>query len=83
MRTKRGFDLCSLPEKGCRNVYVHVSRFPKLIKFIEKYEGEIPSDLWGIIYGYPLKEVHQFTYDWDKWANKEVGKQADLSRRPK
>jgi len=70
MRTKKGYDLWSLPERGSRNAYVHISRFPKLIKFIRDYEDKIPSDLWGIIYGYPLDEVHQFTYDWKEWANK-------------
>ena len=71
MRTKKGYDLWSLPEKGSRNTYVHISRFPKLIKFIRDYEGKIPSDLWGIIYGYPLDEIHQFTYDWNEWALKQ------------
>jgi len=68
MRTKKGYDLWSLPEKGSRNVYVHISRFPKLLKFIKEYEDKIPEDLWGIIYGYPLGEIHHFTYDWDKWS---------------
>ena len=67
IRTKKGYDLWSLPARGVRNAYVHISRFPKLIKFIEKYENEIPNDLWGLLYGYPLSEVHQFTYDWESW----------------
>lgn len=71
MRTKKGYDLWGLPERGSRNAYVYISRFPKLIKFIRDYEDKIPSDLWGIIYGYPLDEVHQFTYDWQGWANKK------------
>lgn len=71
IRTKKGLGLWSLPEKGSRNVYVHISRFPKLIKFIEKYEGKIPDDLWGILYGYPLPEVHQFTYDWETWSKRK------------
>ncbi len=68
IRTKRGYDLWSLPEKGSRNAYVHISRFPKLIKFIRNYEDKIPNDLWGLIYGYPLPEIHEFTYDWNKWV---------------
>ena len=67
IRTKKGLDLWSLPERGTRNAYVHISRFPKLIKFIEHHENDIPDDLWGILYGYPLSEVHQFTYDWETW----------------
>lgn len=70
MSTKKGYDLWSLPKKGTRNAYVYISRFPKLIKFIREYEGKIPDDLWGIIYGYPLSEIHQFTYDWNEWAKK-------------
>jgi hypothetical protein len=70
MRTNKGYDLWSLPERGIRNAHVHISRFPKLIKFIRAFENKIPSDLWGLIYGYPLHEVHQFTYDWDTWARK-------------
>ena len=46
MRTKKGLDLWSLPERGSRNAYVHISRFTKLIKLIEKHEKDIPSDLW-------------------------------------
>ena len=38
---------------------------------LQKYEHEIPEDLWGIIFGYPLSEVHQFTYDWDTWNEKQ------------
>ena len=70
IRTKKGFDLWNLPERGVRNAYVYISRFPKLIKFIMKYENEISSDLWGLLYGYNLPEVHQFTYDWDSWNDK-------------
>lgn len=73
IRTKKGDDLWSLPEKGVRNAYVYISRFPELIKFIKKYENEIPNDLWGIIFGYPLSDVHQFTYDRKTW-NKEIEK---------
>jgi len=71
IRTKKGPDLWNLPEKGSRNAYVHISRFPKLIKFIEKNEGNIPDDLWGILFGYPLPEVHKFTYDWETWSKKK------------
>ena len=70
IRTKKGYDLWSLPKRGSRNAYVHISRFPKLIKFIRDYEDKIPTDLWGIIFGYPLNEVHQFTYDWNEWVKK-------------
>jgi hypothetical protein len=70
MRTKRGYDLWSLPQKGSRNAYVHISRFPKLIKFIREHENTIPDDLWGLLYGYPLSEIHQFCYDWDEWVGK-------------
>lgn len=78
IRTKKGFDLWSLPDRGIRNAYVYISRFPKLIKFINKYENEIPSDMWGIIFGYPLSEVHQFTYDWETWKK---GMERKLQRR--
>ena len=71
MRTKKGYDLWSLPERGSRNAYVYISRFPKLLNFIKKYENKIPDDLWGIIFGYPLHEIHQFTYDWDEWSEKK------------
>jgi len=73
MKTKKGYDLWSLPQRGSRNVYVYISRFPKLIKFIREYEDQIPNDLWGIIHGYTLTEIHQFTYDWDEWAKKKDG----------
>lgn len=73
MRTKKGYDLWNLPERGSRNAYVHISRFPKLIKFIRDYEDKIPTDLWGIIFGYPLDEIHQFTYDWNQWAITKLG----------
>jgi hypothetical protein len=61
-----------LPERGSRNAYVYISRFPKLIKFIRDYEDKIPSDLWGILFGYQLDEVHQFTYDWEEWKIKRM-----------
>ena len=73
IRTKKGYDLWSLPQRGSRNAYVYISRFPKLIKFIREYEDKIPNDLWGIIHGYPLGEIHQFTYAWDEWAKKKDG----------
>ena len=66
IRTKKGFDLWSLPVRGVRNAYVFISSFPKLIKFIQTYELEIPDDLWGLIFGYSLPEVHQFTYEWNQ-----------------
>ncbi len=73
MSTKKGYDLWSLPERGSRNAYVHISRFPKLIKFIRDYENKIPPDLYGILYGYPLDEIHQRTYDWEKWTSRMEG----------
>lgn len=74
IRTRKGFDLWSLPDRGMRNAYVFISRFPKIIQFIQKYEYEIPPDLWGVIFGYPLPEVHQFTYDWDTWNKNQKRK---------
>jgi hypothetical protein len=74
IRTRKGLDLWSLPERGVRAADVHISRFPKLIKFIKDYEDKISNDLWGLLYGYPLAEVHQFTYDWEKWAKKKKPK---------
>lgn len=68
IRTRKGLDLWSLPEKGVRIADVHISRFPKLIEFIKQHEDLISDDLWGLLYGYPLPEVHQFTYDWEAWA---------------
>jgi hypothetical protein len=64
--TKKGLDLWALPEEGTRNAYVHITRFPQLIRFIEKHENEIPCDLWGLLYGYPLDEVYRFTYAQEK-----------------
>jgi hypothetical protein len=69
IRTRKGLDLCSLPEKGVRFADVHISRFPKLIEFIKHHEDLISNDLWGLLYGYPLPEVHQFSYDWEAWDN--------------
>jgi hypothetical protein len=46
------------------------SRFPNLIKYIASHEEIIPEDLWGLIYGYPTADIHQFTYDWEEWAKK-------------
>jgi len=70
IRTKKGDDIWGLPERGVRRADVHISRFPKLIKFIRNCENAIPDDLWGLLYGYPLSEIHQFTYDWDEWSKK-------------
>lgn len=70
IRTKKGIDLWKLPEKGSRNAYVYISRFPNLIKFIARHKDIIPEDLWGLIYGYPIANIHQFTYDWEEWAKK-------------
>jgi hypothetical protein len=81
IRTKKGFDLWSLPDRGIRNAYVYISRFPKLIKFINKYENEIPDDMWGVLFGYPLSEVHQFTYDWETWIKGKKRKRQ--TRKPK
>jgi hypothetical protein len=71
IRTKKGLDLLSLPEKGVRTAHVHISRFPKLIEFIRHNEDLIPGDLWGLLYGYPLSEIHQFTYDWEAWVKEK------------
>ena len=71
IRTKKGLDLWSLPERGSRNAYVHISRFPKLIKFIKEYEYKISNDLWGLLYGYPLSEIHQYTYNWEAWSKRK------------
>jgi hypothetical protein len=68
LRTKTGFDIWRLPDSGSRNAYVYISRFPHLIKFISEHETSISRDLWGLLYGYPLPQVHQFTYDWETWA---------------
>ena len=65
--TKKGRDIWGLPNAGSRNAFVHISRFPKLLKFVMEHESNIPDDLWGLLYGYPLPEVHQFTYDWEAW----------------
>jgi len=74
IRTKKGLDLWNLPEKGVRAADVHISRFPKLIKFIRDHENLISNDLWGLLYGYPLAEVHQFTYDWEAWDKTKKAK---------
>ena len=71
IKTKKGLDLWNLPERGTRNAYVYISRFPKIIKFIKQYEGKIPDDLWGILYGYSLPKAHQFTYDWETWKKRK------------
>jgi len=68
IRTNKGLDIWKLPERGTRNADVCISRFPNLIKFIRDNEITIVSDLWGLLYGYPLPEIHQFTYDWNIWA---------------
>lgn len=74
IRTKKGLDLWSLPERGVRAADVFISRFPKLIKFIRDHEDLIPNDLWGLLYGYPLAEIHQFTYDWEAWDKSQKAK---------
>lgn len=70
IRTKKGLDLWRLPERGSRNAYVYISRFPNLINFIASHGDIIPADLWGLIYGYPVADIHQFAYDWEEWAKK-------------
>jgi len=57
----------SFPDEGDFLANVFVSRFPDLIEFVEKYERDIPVDLWGLIFGYPVLEIHQFVYDWAEW----------------
>jgi len=37
--------------------------------------------VWGVLFGYPLSEVHQFTYDWETW-NKGMKKKSKR-RKPK
>jgi predicted hydrolase (HD superfamily) len=32
------------------------------------------EDLWGVIFGYSLPVVHQFTYDWDTWIENQKRK---------
>jgi hypothetical protein len=46
---------------------VHISRFPNLIKFIQDNENSISNDMWGLLYGYPVPDIHQFMYAWDAW----------------
>jgi len=46
---------------------VFVSRFPNLIEFVERHRKDVPVDLWGLIFGYPVLEIHQFAYDWTQW----------------
>lgn len=70
IRTNKGLDIWNLPERGTRHAEVYISRFPNLIKFIRDNEDTISNDLWGLLYGYPLPEIHQFTYDWDTWKKK-------------
>ncbi len=65
IQTRLGGDIWRLPEKGVRYAEVHISRFPKLIRFIAEHDAAIPADLWGLLYGYPTAEVHLFTYDHD------------------
>jgi hypothetical protein len=67
IRTNKGLDIWNLPELGTRNAHVHISRFPNLIKFIQDNENSISSDMWGLLYGYPVPDIHQFTYAWDAW----------------
>ncbi|MCI0614794.1 hypothetical protein L0244_17525 [bacterium] len=75
IQTRRGTELQELSNKGTHTVEVYISRFPKLIKFIRDHWKEIPNDFWGLLYGYPLAEVHQFTYDWEAWAQSRTNVQ--------
>jgi len=55
IRTKKGLDQWSLSERGTRNAYVHISRFPKLIKFIE---SNIMKMIYRMIYGGYYTDIH-------------------------
>ena len=54
LTTNRGPDIWSMSERGSRNAYVYISRFPNLIKYIQKNENNISSDMWGMLYDHPL-----------------------------
>ena len=57
----------SLPDEGDFIADVLISRFPDLIEFVEKHQRDIPVDMYGLIFGYPVLEIHQFAYDWPQW----------------
>ena len=67
IRTTKGKKVSEISKMGSSSAYVYVSRFPKLIKLISKHGGIISDDLWGLLFGYPLEEVYQFTYNNDEW----------------
>jgi hypothetical protein len=62
---QRGIE--SFPDEGDFIANVFVSRFPDLIEFVKKHERDIPVDLYGLLFGYPVLEIHQFAYDWTQW----------------
>ena len=66
-----------LSKMGSSSVYVYVSRFPNLIKFISRHDGDIPHDLWGLIFGYPLTEVYRYTYENDLWRAEQFGNERE------
>jgi hypothetical protein len=71
MITRKGKRLEELSNLGASGAWVYVSRFPNLIKLIREHWKKMPSDLWGLLYGYPMAEVHQFTYDWEEWSRRK------------
>lgn len=69
--TKKGTNLAELSNLGASAAWVYVSRFPNLIQIIREHWKKMPNDLWGLLYGYPMAEVHQFTYDWEEWSRRK------------
>ena len=59
--------MTDLPDQGRIMGDVYISRFPRIINFIRHHDRDIPRDLWGLIFGYPIPEIHQFEYDWNQW----------------
>ena len=57
-------------DKRKRGAGIYISRFPNLVRFIKKNEGAISDDLWGLLYGDPLPEIHQHSYDLDAFRAK-------------
>ena len=72
IRPDKAEHIWKLPDdRRRRGACVYISRFPKLLRFIEKNKGVLSDDLWGLLHGYPLPEVHQFTYDHDAFQAKQ------------
>ena len=70
IRTTKGKKVREISKMGSSSAYVYVSSFPKLIKFISKHGDIISDDLWSLLFGYPLSEVYQFTYENEAWRKK-------------